>query len=127
MAPDTPTVRSVATTGPACTVEAGGDAVRPDARYEFDGTYRNQRNCRLDNGSDKDQASTAQRHVIEAEQHIADLHRILEELQRDRHTQQAELAGRVLRTLEESLRIARAHLAREREKIAAGSPAEHPP
>ena len=72
----------------------------------------------LNGESDEDQLSTAQRHVIEAEQHIADLSRILEELVRDRHAEQAELARKVLQTLEESLRLARDHLAREKKKIA---------
>jgi hypothetical protein len=75
----------------------------------------------LDNKPGAAPASTAQRHVIEAEQHVADLRRILEELLRDKHAAQAEVARRVLHTLEESLRLARDHLARERERPAAGT------
>jgi hypothetical protein len=67
-------------------------------------------------------ASTAQQHVLEAEQYVADLKRIVEELVRDKHPAQAELARRVLRTLEESLTLAREHLAREEAKLA-GEPA----
>jgi hypothetical protein len=75
----------------------------------------------LTNKSEESPLSVAQRHVIEAEQRVADLKRILKELLRDRHAVQAEMAGRVLHTLEESLRLARDHLAREQEKTATGS------
>jgi hypothetical protein len=71
----------------------------------------------LDTRSDES-ASTAQQHVLEAEQYVADLKRILEELVRDKHPAQADLARRVLRTLEESLTLAREHLAREQAKLA---------
>ena len=79
----------------------------------------------MDERSDEDAASTAQRHVIEAEQHVADLKRILEELLRHRHTAQAEVARRVLHTLEVSLALARDHLAREQDKIARGIAGPH--
>ena len=77
----------------------------------------------MDKQSDEDALSTTQRHVIEAEQHVADLKRILQELLRDRHTAQADVARRVLQTLEESLTLARDHLAREEKKIARGTTA----
>jgi len=67
----------------------------------------------LDERSDEDALSKTQRHVIEAEQHVANLRRIVEEMVRDKHPEQAEMARRVLRTLEESLALARDHLARE--------------
>jgi hypothetical protein len=76
---------------------------------------------RLNRESDEDQVSTAQRHVIEAEQHVADLSRILKEMVRDRHAEQAGLARKLLQTLEESLRLAREHLAREKKKLTAGT------
>lgn len=72
----------------------------------------------MDKKTEESSLSMTQRHVIEAEQHVADLRRILEELLRDRHATQAAMARRVLQTLEESLRLARDHLAREEEKIA---------
>ncbi len=72
---------------------------------------------RMDERSDQDALSTVRRHVIEAEQHVADLKRIIEEMVRDKHPKQAEMARRVLRTLEESLALARDHLAREQEKV----------
>ncbi len=56
--------------------------------------------------------STVQRHVIEAERHVADLKRIVDEMVRDKHPKQAELARRLLHTLEESLALARDHLDR---------------
>ena len=62
---------------------------------------------------DEDALSRTRRHVDEAEQHVADLKRIIEELVRDKHSAQAELARRVLGTLEQSLMLAREHLARE--------------
>ena len=80
----------------------------------------------MEKQSDEDATSTAQRHVIEAEQHVADLKRILQELLRDKHTAQAEVARRVLQTLEESLALARDHLAREEQKIARGSASWNP-
>lgn len=61
----------------------------------------------------EDSVSMARRHVTEAERHVADLKRILEELVQDKHPEQAELARRVLRTMEDSLRLAQDHLARE--------------
>ena len=72
----------------------------------------------MDTPSDEDGLSTAQRHVIEAEQHVADLKRILDEMIRDKHPVQAELARRVLHTMEESLALARDHLDREVKKAA---------
>lgn len=63
--------------------------------------------------SDEDDLSRVQRHVIEAEQHVADLKRIVAEMARDKHHKQAEMARRVLRTLEQSLALARDHLVRE--------------
>lgn len=68
----------------------------------------------MDKRSDEDALSRAQRHVIEAEQHVANLKRVLKELVRDKHLKQAETARRVLSTLEESLALARDHLAREK-------------
>ena len=82
---------------------------------------RTARRWGLEKGTGESSLSMAQRHVIEAESHVADLRRILDELLRDRHAAHAELAGRVLHTLEESLRIARDHLAREEDKAAPGS------
>jgi hypothetical protein len=67
----------------------------------------------LDKRPDEDALSMTRRHVNEAEQHVADLRRIVEELVRDKHAAQAELARRVLSTLEQSLMLAREHLARE--------------
>ncbi len=63
--------------------------------------------------------ATARRHVAEAEQHIADQRNIIEHLERNRHSAQAAIARRVLSTLENSLRLAQEHLAREEQKVGA--------
>jgi hypothetical protein len=70
----------------------------------------------LNERSDEADLFRVQRHVIEAERHVADLKRIVEELVRDKHPVQAEMARRVLRTLEQSLALARDHLAREEQR-----------
>lgn len=60
--------------------------------------------------------STARQHVVQAEHHVAHQRRIVEELVRRKHLRQADMAQRVLHTLEDSLKLAQEHLAREEEK-----------
>jgi hypothetical protein len=58
--------------------------------------------------------AVAERHVAEAEQRVARQRRLIEELVRDKHLVTAEQARKVLRLLEDSLRLARIHLELER-------------
>ncbi|MBV8096596.1 MAG: hypothetical protein JO110_25810 [Acetobacteraceae bacterium] len=63
----------------------------------------------------EDALARAQRHVWEAERHVAHLVRIIEELERSPvHGSAAATARKVLGTLQESLRLAREHLSMER-------------
>lgn len=64
--------------------------------------------------------ATAQRHVIQAEQHVARVGRIIDRLSQDKHQALAETARLVLQTLEHSLRLAEEHLAREEQKAGTG-------
>ena len=70
----------------------------------------------MDNGRDEDEdlLSMAQRHVIEAEEHVARQNALIKDLERDTHAKAAEQARVVLRTLQQSLELARDHLRRER-------------
>ena len=56
----------------------------------------------------------AERHVREIEAHIARHREILTELERDKHARTAELARAVLRTLLQTLDVARRHVEIER-------------
>ena len=73
----------------------------------------------LNQRSDEDTLSRLRRHVAEAEQHVADQKRIIEKWVGGGHTVQADLARRVLVTLEESLTLARDHLSREQKRASA--------
>jgi GAF domain-containing protein len=95
-----------------------GDALPGGERYTQAGRLQE---VGLNKPSHEDELSKVQRHVMEAEQHVADLKRIVEELLRDKHTAQAALARRVLHTLEESLALARDHVTREEEKVTRGT------
>jgi hypothetical protein len=57
-----------------------------------------------------------QRHVIEAEGHVARQEALIKELDRDGHPELAITARELLVTLKTSLRLAREHLAMELEK-----------
>ncbi|MBX6745165.1 MAG: hypothetical protein IRY87_24285 [Acetobacteraceae bacterium] len=63
----------------------------------------------------EDALAQAERHVREAEGHIAHQLRIIEELDRDDHPRAAAMAREVLRTLQRSLELAREHLRLEQE------------
>ena len=56
----------------------------------------------------------AERHVREIEAHIVRHREILAELERDKHARTAELARAVLRTLLQTLDVARRHVEIER-------------
>ena len=64
----------------------------------------------------EDALARAERHVREAEGHVAHLLAIIEELDRDNHPEAAGRARKVLVTLRRSLELSRAHLRRERER-----------
>lgn len=57
--------------------------------------------------------ATARRHVAEAEQHVAHMRRIVEQLAQGKNPALAETARHVLQTLEDSLRLAQDHVDRE--------------
>lgn len=57
----------------------------------------------------------AERHVAEADRHVEDQRRLIEVLVRDKHTRMLEHARKVLELLKQSQRLARTHLALERE------------
>ena len=63
----------------------------------------------------EDALARAERHVREAEEHVAHLVGIVEELDRDNHPEAADRARKVLATLRQSLKLSRDHLRRERE------------
>lgn len=58
----------------------------------------------------EDPIAQAQRHVLEAEAHIARQSRLIEELERDGHTRMATQARLVRDTLQHTLELAREHL-----------------
>ena len=76
----------------------------------------------MEKQSDRDALSKIRRHVVEAEWHVAKLRRIVEKMVRDEHPRQAEMARRVLQTLEHSLALARDHLSRKEQSAAFEGP-----
>ena len=64
----------------------------------------------------EDPLARAQRHVREAEGHVAHLVAIIDELDRHNHPEAAERAKKVLETLHRSLELSRDHLRLERER-----------
>jgi hypothetical protein len=62
----------------------------------------------------EDALARAERHVREAERHVAHLAAIVDELDRHNHPEAAERAKKVLATLRRSLELSRDHLRLER-------------
>jgi hypothetical protein len=65
------------------------------------------------NGNSSPQEAMARRHVGEFEQRVERQKQLIAELERDGHTNMLASAHKLLTTLEDSLRIARNHLAIE--------------
>ncbi|WP_149539370.1 hypothetical protein [Siccirubricoccus phaeus] len=63
----------------------------------------------------EDALAQSERHVREAEGHVAHQLRVIAELDRDNHPRAAALAREVLGTLQRSLELAREHLRLEQE------------
>ncbi len=64
--------------------------------------------------------AVAERHVAEAERRIARQRKLIEQLERDKHTVAADHGRKVLVVLQDSLRLARVHLELEREHYGPG-------
>ena len=64
----------------------------------------------------EDALARAERHVRDAERHVAHLIVIIGELDSDQHPRAAALARQVLATLRQSLELAPEHLRRERQE-----------
>ncbi len=73
----------------------------------------------------EDPIAQAQRHVREAEAHIARQSKLIEELERDGHTRMAEQARTVLNTIRHTLELARQHLRLEQKHH--GTASSHEP
>ncbi|MBV8096558.1 MAG: hypothetical protein JO110_25615 [Acetobacteraceae bacterium] len=63
----------------------------------------------------EDALARAERHVREAERHVARLAEIVDEMDRDHHPHAAAMARTLLATLQESLQLMREHLRLERQ------------
>jgi hypothetical protein len=72
----------------------------------------------------EDSLAKADRHVREAEEHVAHQLAIIERLERDQHADAAAMAREVLVTLRRSLALAREHARMERKMRAPGTAAE---